>query len=159
MDIHILSWWQQNEHTQLCVAYASRKYVYNFKINLQIVGKLIWHFVRRWPKFNSLSVTWIYTMISDITKNSSGDEIANVNFSYDHIVEYSTRRRPWRREWVWPRCISAEGPQGETFGNHWIFMCAPQPGTARPRATACTAEPRQGNNGWLNILPPRQVNT
>jgi len=70
---------------------------------------------------------------SKTDKNSSGDEIANVNFSYDHIVqyfkiysvvEYSTRRRPWRREWVWSRVISAEVPQGETFGKHWIFMYA-----------------------------------
>jgi len=52
-------------------------------------------------------------------KNSSGDEIANVNFFYDHIVhvstylltvsivEYSTRRSrgPWRCKWAWPRGI------------------------------------------------------
>jgi len=37
-------------------------------------------------------------------------------------------------------------------------LCAPQQGTTWPRAAACTAEPRQGNNGWLNILPPKKVN-
>jgi len=38
------------------------------------------------------------------------------------------------------------------------YSCRPRSRAARPRAGACTAEPRQGNNGWLNILPPRQVN-
>jgi len=59
---------------------------------------------------------FLLTAVQKLYKNSSGDEIANVNFFYDHIVqyfkissvvEYSTRRRSWHHEWVWPRGISA----------------------------------------------------
>jgi len=57
-----------------------------------------------------------------VYKNSSGDEIANVNFLYDDTLHACTskyspllniqhdagcrRTRQWRREWAWPRGIT-----------------------------------------------------